>query len=90
MEDVIKGLNSEIQTIVMHEAYRHISHLFLLACKAENVIALSQSSSFSSNLHADQEHKIVKLNVVFPSSQEELIAEPCDSEELWKNDSPVC
>jgi hypothetical protein len=53
------------------------------------VIALSQSSSFSSNLHVDQEHKIVKLNVVFSSSQEELIAEPCDSEELWKNDSPV-
>jgi hypothetical protein len=39
-EDVItrfmKGLSSKIQTIVMHEAYKHISHLFFLACKAEN------------------------------------------------------
>jgi hypothetical protein len=26
----------------------------------------------------------MKLDVVFPSSQEELIVEPCDSEELWK------
>jgi hypothetical protein len=102
MEDVMtrfmKGLNSEIQTIVMHEAYTHISHLFLLACKAENEILLynytstehvSHSSSFASALHADQEHKIVKPAVVFPSSQEELIADPCDSEDLWDNDSHV-
>jgi hypothetical protein len=94
----MKGLNSEIQTIVMHEAYKHISHLFLLACKAENEILLynytstkhvSHSSYFASALHADQEHKIVKPAVVFPSSQEELIADPCDSEDLWDNNSHV-
>ena len=102
MEDVMtrfmKGLNSEIQTIVMHEAYKHISHLFLLACKAENEILLynytstehvSHSSSFASALHADQEHKIMKPAIVFPSSQEELIADTCDSEDLWDNDSHV-
>jgi hypothetical protein len=32
MTRFMKGLNSEIQTMVMHEAYGHISHLFLLAC----------------------------------------------------------
>jgi hypothetical protein len=37
MEDVMtrfmKGLNYEIQTIVMHEAYKHISHFFCLHVK---------------------------------------------------------
>jgi hypothetical protein len=70
----------------------------LLACKAENEILLynytstehvSHSSSFVSALHADQEHKIVKPAVVFPSSQEELIADPYDSEDLWDNNSHV-
>jgi hypothetical protein len=78
MEDVMtrfmKGLNFEIQSIVMHEAYKHISHLFLLACKAENEILLynytsteqvNHSSSFASALHADQEHKIMKPTVFF-------------------------
>jgi hypothetical protein len=79
MEDVMtrfmNRLNSEIQTMVLHEAYGHISHLLLLACKAENEIVLNNytstehvthSFSFSSILHADQEHKIVKPSVVFP------------------------
>jgi hypothetical protein len=42
MEDVMtwfmNGLNSKIQTMVMHDAYGHTSHLFLLACKAEKKI----------------------------------------------------
>jgi hypothetical protein len=50
MEDVMtrfmKGLNSEIQILVMHDVYGHISHLFLLACKAEKEIALSKKSRF--------------------------------------------
>jgi hypothetical protein len=82
----------------MHEAYGHISHLFLLACKAEEEIVLynytctehmAYSSSFSSALHDDQEHNKVKLVIVFPSSQEELIVDPCYSEDLWDNDSLV-
>jgi hypothetical protein len=102
MEDVmtrfLKGLNSKIQTIVMHEAYKRISHLFLLACKTENEILLynytstehvTHSSSFLSALHADKKHNIVKPAIVFPSSQEEMIVDPCDSEELWDNDSLV-
>jgi hypothetical protein len=85
MTRFMKGLNSEIQSMVMHEAYGDISHLFLLACKAETEIALynyistkhvTHNSSFLFALHVDQEHKIVKLVVVFPSSQEELIVDP--------------
>jgi hypothetical protein len=68
--------------------------LFLLACKAEKEIVLynytctehaTHSSSFLSPLHAEQEHKIEKIDVVFPSSQEVLFADPCDSEELVDN-----
>jgi hypothetical protein len=74
MTRLMNGLNYEIQTTVMHEAYGHISHLFLLACKAKNEIVLynytciehmTYSSSFSSALHADQEHNKVKLAIVF-------------------------
>jgi hypothetical protein len=60
---------------------------FCLHVKLKRRLHYQKNPAFSSDLHVDQEHKIVKLDVVFPSSQEELIVEPCDSEELWKNDS---
>jgi hypothetical protein len=40
------------------------------------------NSSFSCTSHDDQEDNKVKLAIVFPSSQEELIADSCDTEEL--------
>jgi hypothetical protein len=36
MSRFMKGLNSEIQTILIHETYSYIGHLFLLAQIAEN------------------------------------------------------
>ena len=98
MTRFITGLNSEIRTMVMHEAYNHISQLFLLACKAEKEIVLDSSTCidnmtcsypFSYTSHADQEQNIVEFAAVLPSSQEELFAEPCDKEELWDRASLI-
>jgi hypothetical protein len=67
MEDVMskfmRGLNSEIQTCLINESYSHISHLFLLAHKAEK-------------------EEIVEPAADLPFSQCNLLAEPCDKEEL--------
>jgi hypothetical protein len=35
MSKFMKGLNSEIQTMLIHETYSYIGHLFLLARMAE-------------------------------------------------------
>jgi hypothetical protein len=70
----MNGLNYEIQNMVMHESYGHISHLSLLAYKVEKEIVLynytctehmTHSSSFSFAVHANQEHNKVKLAIVF-------------------------
>jgi hypothetical protein len=37
MSRFMKGLNSEIQTMLIHETYSYIGHLFLLAQIAENI-----------------------------------------------------
>jgi hypothetical protein len=41
MSRFMKGLNSKIQTMLIHETYNHIGHLFLLARIAEKQILLS-------------------------------------------------
>ena len=91
MSRFMKGLNSEIRTMLLHEAYDHISHLFLLACNTEKEIEFNSSTCvdnvthsypFSSTSHADQEHNIVEFAAVFHSSQEELLADRCDKEDL--------
>jgi hypothetical protein len=58
MEDVMsrfmRGLNSEIQTCLINESYSHISHLFLLARKAENQILLTVNTRRNDVRHNDQ------------------------------------
>ena len=87
----MKGLNSEIQTIHIHETYSYIGHLFLLARIAENQISLSSNTcmknvthdyQISSTPHANQEHKIVEHTAELPLSQGALLVDPCDKEEL--------
>jgi hypothetical protein len=95
MKDVIsrfmKGLNSEIQTMLIHETYSHIGHLFLLARIAEKQILLSRNTcmmnvthdyQISSTPHANQEHKIVEHTAELPLSQGGSLVDPCDKEEL--------
>jgi len=41
MSMFMRGLNSEIHLLLLNETYSHITHLFLLACKAECQILLS-------------------------------------------------
>ena len=68
MSRFMRGLNSEIQTLLLKEKSSHISHLFLLACTAENEILLSAQSCkifvthderHLSTLHDNQEQQIV-------------------------------
>jgi hypothetical protein len=68
MSRFMRGLNSKIQTLLLKEKSSHISHLFLLACTAENEILLSAQSckifvthdeQHLSTLHDNQEQQIV-------------------------------
>jgi hypothetical protein len=69
MSRFMKGRNSEIQTMLIHETYSYISHLFLLARIAIKQILLSRITCMKnvthdyqipSTPHANQEHKIVE------------------------------
>jgi hypothetical protein len=91
MSRFMKGLNSEIQTMLIHETYSYIGHLFLLAQIAEKQISLSSNTcmknvthdyQISSTTHANQEHKIVERTTELPLSQGALLVDPCDKEEL--------
>jgi hypothetical protein len=91
MSRFVKGLHSEIQTMLIHETYSHIGHLFLLARIAEKQISLSSNTrmmnvthdyQISSTPHANQEHKIVEHIVELPLSQGVLLVDPCHKEEL--------
>jgi hypothetical protein len=91
MSRFMKGLNSEIETMLIHEIYSYIGHLFLLARIAEKDISLSSNTciknvthdyQISSTPHANQEHKIVEHTVELPLSQGALHVDPCDKEEL--------
>ena len=68
MSRFMRGLNSEIQTLQLKEKSGHISHLFLIACIAENQILSSAHSCKTvvthdeqhlSTLHDNQEQQIV-------------------------------
>jgi hypothetical protein len=66
MSRFMKGLNSKIQIMLIHETYSYIGHLFLVARIAEKMISLSSNTcmknvthdyQISSTPHANQEHK---------------------------------
>ena len=95
MEDVMsrfmRGLNSEIQTLLISTTYSHISHLFCIARDAEKQILLSanickndvtHNDQHISTLHARKEQQVVEPYSDLPLSQGDLFAEPCDKEEL--------
>jgi hypothetical protein len=91
MSRFMKGLNSKIQTMLIHGTYNYIGHLFLLARIAEKQISLSSNScmknvthdyQISSTLRANQDHKIVEHTTELPLSQGVLLVDPCDKEEL--------
>jgi hypothetical protein len=82
MSRFLKGLNSEIQTMLIHETYSYIGHLFLLARIAEKQISLSSNTcmknvthdyKISSTPHANQEHKVVEHTAELPLSQGALL-----------------
>jgi hypothetical protein len=87
MSRFMRGLNSENRTMLVPETYSHISHLFCLTQKAENQILLSANTCKNnvtcqdvhlSTLHAKKEQQIVEPAADLPSSQCDLLAEPCD------------
>ena len=93
MEDVMsrfmRGLNSEIRTLLISKSYCHIGQLFCLALNAEKEILLSVNKNDVthivqnlSTLHSNEEQQIVEHTTYFPLSQNELLAVPCDKEEL--------
>jgi hypothetical protein len=47
----MKGLNSEIQTVHIHETYSYIGHLFLLARIAKKPISLSSNTCMKNVTH---------------------------------------
>jgi hypothetical protein len=51
MSRFMKGLNSEIQTMLIHETYSYISHLFLLARIAGKQIPLSSNTCMKNVTH---------------------------------------
>ena len=92
----MRGLNSEIQTLLISNSYSHIGQLFCLALNAEKEILLSVNTCKNdvthnvqnlSILHANEEQQIVEPTVDFPLSQNGLLAVPCDKEELCADDS---
>jgi len=96
MSRFLKGLNSEIQTLLLNETSSHMSHLFLLACIAENQILSSEDTCKTvvthdephlSTLHANQEQQIMETIADLPLSHCDLLIDPCDREELCDNDS---
>jgi len=96
MSRFLKGLNSEIQTLLLNETSSHMSHLFLLACIAENQILSSEDTCKTvvthdephlSTLHANQEQQIMETIADLPLSHCDFLIDPCDKEELCDNDS---
>jgi hypothetical protein len=51
MSRFMKGLNSEIQTMLIHETYSYIGHLFLLARIAEKQISVSSNTCMKNVTH---------------------------------------
>ena len=85
MSRFMRGLNSEIQTLLLKEKSSHISHLFLLACTTENQILLSAQSYKTvvthdelhlSTLYANQEQQIVETIAYFPLSHCDFLIDP--------------
>lgn len=91
MSRFMKGLNSEIQTMLISKTYNNLSILFLLACKAETQILLSantckddvsQNVENMSTLNSNEEQHMVEPAADLPLSQCDLLAVICDQEGL--------
>jgi hypothetical protein len=91
MTRFMKGLNSEITTMLIHETYSNIGHLSLLARIAKKHILLSRNTCMKNVTHgppisstplSNQEHKIVEHTTELPLSQGALFVDPSDKEEL--------
>ena len=100
MEDVMsrfmRGLNSEIRTLLISKSYKYIGQLFCLALNAEKESLLSVNTCKNdvthnvqnlSTLHANEEQQIVEPTADFSLSQNELLVVPCDKEDLCADDS---
>jgi hypothetical protein len=92
MTRFMKGLNSEITTMLIHETYSNIGHLSLLARIAKKHILLSRNTCMKNVTHgppisstplSNQEHKIVEHTTKLPLSQGALFVDPFDKEELY-------
>jgi hypothetical protein len=86
MSRFMKGLNSEIQTMLIHETYSYVGHLFLLTRIAEKQISLSSNTcmknvthdyQISSTPHANQEHKRVEHTTELPCLLTLVIKKSC-------------
>ena len=82
----------------LKEKSGHISHLFLIACIAENQILSSAHSCKTvvthdeqhlSTLHDNQEQQIVETTADFPLSPSDFLVDLCDKEELCDNSSLI-
>jgi hypothetical protein len=87
----MRGLNSEIRTLLIGKSYSHIGQLFCLALNAQNEIILFVNTCKNdvthnvknfSTLHANQEQQIVEPAADSPLAQDELLVVPCDKEDL--------
>jgi hypothetical protein len=90
MEDVMnrfmRGLNSEIRTLLIGKSYSRIGQLFCLALNAE-----MDNLSFVNTCKNDVTHNIQNLStlqIVEPAanstfSQDELLVVPCDKENFY-------
>jgi hypothetical protein len=66
MSRFVKGLHSEIQTMLIHETYSHIDHLFLLARIAEKQISLSSNTRTKNVTH---DYQILPLHMLIKSTK---------------------
>jgi len=96
MSRFMRGLNSEIRTLLISKSYRCIGELFWLAVHAEKETLLFVNNCKNdvthdvqnlSTLHANQEQQIVEPEDNSPLSQDELLPVPYDKEDLCVDDS---
>jgi len=96
MSRFMRGLNSEIRTLLISKSYRCIGELFWLAVHAEKETLLFVNNCKNgvthdvqnlSTLHANQEQQIVEPEDNSPLSQDELLTVPYDKEDLCVDDS---
>jgi hypothetical protein len=89
MSRFMRGLKSDVQTLLLNETYSHISHLFLLACMAESKTVLTHDELHLSTLHANQENHVAETIPDLPLSQHDSLVVPYDKDELCDTSSLI-